>query len=153
MKLTTLPQILQERAEQTPQRLSQRHKHRGIWREYSFAQVRDQVRSLALGLHRLGVERGQTVAVIGENEPEHFWAEVAAQALGCKVVSMYPDLTADETQYLLEDSEAVCLFAQDQEQVDKAPAAGDRGLLRPARTGAVHRGVPQGLHRGRATRP
>ena len=122
MKLTTLPQILQERAEQTPQRLSQRHKHRGIWREYSFAQVRDQVRSLALGLHRLGVERGQTVAVIGENEPEHFWAEVAAQALGCKVVSMYPDLTADETQYLLEDSEAVCLFAQDQEQVDKGLA-------------------------------
>ena len=50
MKLTTLPQILQERAEQTPQRLSQRHKHRGIWREYSFAQVRDQVRSLALVL-------------------------------------------------------------------------------------------------------
>ena len=122
MKLTTLPQILQERAEQTPQRLSQRHKHRGIWREYSFAQVRDQVRSLALGLHRLGVERGQTVAVIGENEPEHFWAELAAQALGCKVVSMYPDLTADETQYLLEDSEAVCLFAQDQEQVDKGLA-------------------------------
>ncbi len=145
MKLTTLPQILQERAEQTPQRLSQRHKHRGIWREYSFAQVRDQVRSLALGLHRLGVERGQTVAVIGENEPEHFWAEVAAQALGCKVVSMYPDLTADETQYLLEDSEAVCLFAQDQEQdqeLQKQHPALRRTPPRPAATAAGRRGRP-----------
>ncbi len=119
MKIATLPQILQERAEQTPGRLSQRHKHRGIWREYSFARVRNEVRVLALGLHRMGVARGQTVAVIGENEPEHFWAELAAQALGCKVVSLYPDLTADEMQYMMEDSEAVCLFAQDQEQVDK----------------------------------
>ena len=122
MKVATLPQILQQRAEQTPHRLSQRHKHRGIWREFSFARVRDEVRSLALGLHRMGVQRGQTVAVIGENEPEHFWAELAALALGCKVVSMYPDLTADEMQYLMEDSEAVCLFAQDQEQVDKGLA-------------------------------
>lgn len=122
MNLATLPQLLQDRAEQTPERLAERHKRRGIWREYNFSQVRDHVRALALGLHRLGVTRGQTVAIIGENEPEHFWAEYAALALGCKVVSMYPDLTADEMQYLLEDSEAVCLFAQDQEQVDKGLA-------------------------------
>ena len=48
-----------ERVEQTPQRLSQRHKHRGIWREYSFAQVRDQVRSLALGPAGWGSSAGR----------------------------------------------------------------------------------------------
>lgn len=122
LRMSTLPQLLQQHADKTPDRLSQRHKSRGIWREYSFAQVQENVRAMALGLHRLGLKRGETVAIIGENEPEHFWAEFAAQSLGGKVVSLYPDLTAEEVAYLLEDSEAVFLFAQDQEQVDKGLA-------------------------------
>lgn len=122
LAMSTLPQLLQQHADQTPERLSQRHKYRGIWREFSFAKVQENVRELALGLHRLGIQRGETIAIIGENEPEHFWAEFAAQALGCKVVSLYPDLTAEEVAYLLEDSETVYLFAQDQEQVDKGLA-------------------------------
>src|SRR5690606_37409690 len=99
--------------------LSQRHKKRGIWREYTFADVQRNVMTQALGMRQMGVQRGETIAIIGENEPQHYWAEFAAHALGCKVISMYPDLTADEVNYLLDDSESVYLFAQDQEQVDK----------------------------------
>lgn len=122
LPMKTLPQILVDHARNTPGRLSQRHKRLGIWRQYSFADVLDRVREIALGLYSAGFRAGETLAVIGENEPEHFWAEFAAQALGGKVVSMYPDLTADELAYLLDDSESVILFAQDQEQVDKALA-------------------------------
>jgi long-chain acyl-CoA synthetase len=124
--LRTLPQHLVARAAESPARIAERHKHRGIWREYSFADVLSNVRHLALGLREMGLARGETVAVIGENEPEHFWAEYAAQAVGAKVLSMYPDITADEMHYLLDDAEAVYLFAQDQEQVDKALAILDR---------------------------
>lgn len=126
IRMATLPQLLRNHASQTPARLSQRHKKRGIWRELSFADVQRNVRTLALGLHRMGLQRGQTLAIIGENEPQHYWAELAAHALGCKVISMYPDLTAEEVWYLLDDSEAVCLFAQDQEQVDKGLAVKER---------------------------
>lgn len=83
------------------------------------------MRGLALGLDAMGVKRGETVAIIGENEPDNFWAEFAALALGAKVISLYPDLTAGEIDYLLNDSEAVCLIAQDQEQVDKGLAIRD----------------------------
>lgn len=117
--LETLPQILLKRGTGEAGRLAQRHKKRGIWREYTFGDVLDRVRELALGLDVLGVRRGETVAIIGENEPENFWAELAALAIGAKVISLYPDLTAQEIDYLLNDSEAVCLIAQDQEQVDK----------------------------------
>jgi long-chain acyl-CoA synthetase len=131
LQIETLPQLLQRRAQATPDRLSQRHKQRGIWREYSFSAVQRHVLELTLGLHRMGVQRGATVAIMGENEPQHYWAEFAAHALGCKVVSLYPDLTAEEVRYLLEDSETVCLFAQDQEQVDKGLEVKDGlGLLR-----------------------
>lgn len=118
--MQTLPQTLEARANETPELLAQRHKDFGIWREYSFARVRDEVRALALGLLTMGAKAGDTVAIIGENEPEHFWAEFAAMVLRCKVVSLYPDLTAEEMSYQLRDSETAYLFAQDQEQVDKA---------------------------------
>ena len=120
LAMKTLPQHLVERARTDPGRVAQRHKYRGIWREFSFNDVLTNVREFALGLHAMGLRRGETLAVIGENEPEHFWSEFAAQALGAKVVSLYPDLTVDEVQYLVNDSESVYLVAQDQEQVDKA---------------------------------
>ena len=120
--MKTLPQHLVARAQEEPSRVAERHKYRGIWREFTFDDVLRNVRDLALGLQAAGVGRGETVAIIGENEPEHFWAEYAAQAIGAKVVSMYPDLTADEVRYLVEDSEAVLVVAQDQEQVDKTLA-------------------------------
>ena len=101
------------------------------------------------------------MAIIGENEPEHFWAEFAAQALGAKVVSLYPDLTADEMQYLLEDCEARrCLVAQDQEQVDKGLAVAPRLAACSASSTGTIAGMwsyraPAAAHlRGRAgTRP
>lgn len=117
--LLTLPQLLLQQARRQPDAVAQREKDYGLWRPYSWTDVVTQVRNLALGLADLGLQRGETVAVIGENEPEHFWAEYAAQAVGGKVVSMYPDLTSEEAQYLLLDSEAVFVVAEDQEQVDK----------------------------------
>ncbi|MFO1200694.1 MAG: AMP-binding protein [Burkholderiaceae bacterium] len=118
----TLAQALAERARATPDTVAERHKRLGIWQEFTFARVQDEVRALALGLQQLGVTRGSVVLVIGENEPQHFWTEYAAHALGAAVVSLYPDQNADEMAYLAQDSGAVVIVAQDQEQVDKALA-------------------------------
>ncbi|MBC7137192.1 MAG: AMP-binding protein [Defluviimonas sp.] len=115
----TLPQVLFARAQTTPAALAQRHKRLGIWREFTWADVLDRVRALALGLEGLGLSSGDTVLMIGENEPEHFWTEYAVQSLGGKVVSVYPDQTAEEILYLANDSGTRIFLAQDQEQVDK----------------------------------
>jgi long-chain acyl-CoA synthetase len=116
----TLPQLLLQRALASPLGLAQRHKDRGIWRESSWTDVLTNVREFGLGLLELGLLPSNTVAIIGENEPEQFWAEYAVQAMRGKTVSIYPDSTADEMRYLVEDSETVLIVAQDQEQVDKA---------------------------------
>ena len=120
--LRTLPQTLLSHARTQPGRLAQRVKRKGIWRSYTWGEVLEQVRGIALGAAALGLTRGDTAIVIGENEPEHYWAIFAAQSLGAKTVSVYPDATADELHYLCEDSQAKFIFAQDQEQVDKAIA-------------------------------
>src|ERR1039458_1083143 len=124
--MRTLPQILLDRATTEPERLVARHKCRGIWREYRYSDVLDRVRGFALGLSAMKFERGETVAIIGENEPENFWVELAVLAAGGKVISLYPDLTVGELDYLLNDSEAVYLVGQDQEQIDKGLALLDK---------------------------
>ncbi|EIE49674.1 acyl-CoA synthetase [Salipiger aestuarii] len=122
----TLPQVLVARATSTPDALAERHKRLGIWREFTWANVLDKVRALALGLEATGLKAGDSVMMIGENEPEHFWAEYAVQSLGGKVLSVYPDQTAEEILYLAEDSQTRIFLAQDQEQVDKCLEIADK---------------------------
>ena len=115
----TLPQWLLYNATRLAGEVAQRHKRDGIWKEFSWADVRDEVQALALGLRARGVKRGQTVVLLSENRPELYWAEWAAMALGAKVVALYPDAAQAEVAYVLQDAQAVCVFAEDQEQVDK----------------------------------
>ncbi len=122
VKPQTIPQLLLDRARRTPETVAQRHKRLGIWVEFSWSAVADEVIALASGLVAMGLEPGETVAMIGENEPEHYWGQIAAQAAAGRAVSIYPDSTPAELKYILLDSEAKYLLAQDQEQVDKALA-------------------------------
>ncbi len=115
----TLPQLLVHQAARYADRVLHRKKDFGIWQRHTWAQVLDKVRRCGLGLVASGVARGDTVALVGENEPELFWAEYAALAIGAKVVCLYPDLTAAQMDYLLQHSEAVVVICEDQEQVDK----------------------------------
>ncbi|TYR33532.1 long-chain fatty acid--CoA ligase [Mesorhizobium microcysteis] len=115
----TLPQVLLARAAANPDVLAQRSKRKGIWQKFSWSDILMAVREYAGGLMAKGVGRGDAVAVIGENESEHFIAELAIQSVGAVCVSLYPDMTADELRFVCEHSEIATVFAQDQEQVDK----------------------------------
>lgn len=122
----TLPQLLLERAERDGDRLAERHKRHGIWQRITWREIVRHVEEFANGLADLGLKRGQTVAIIGENEPELYQAEFAALAQGAVVVCLYPDLTAEEMEFILAHSEAAVIIAQDQEQVDKVLGIMDR---------------------------
>jgi long-chain acyl-CoA synthetase len=117
--IKTLPQLLVYQAERFGNRVLHRKKDFGIWQAYSWEDVLGEVKSIAMGLLTLGVKRDEVVAIVGENEPELFWSEYAAQCIGAKVVCLYPDLTASQMEYVLIHSEAVVAFCEDQEQVDK----------------------------------
>jgi long-chain acyl-CoA synthetase len=96
-----------------------RQKDLGIWQRFTWNDVYDRVRSFSLGLISIGLKAGETVAIIGENTPELFWADFGTLSAGAKMVCLYPDMTPDEMLYVLQHSEAVFLVAEDQEQVDK----------------------------------
>src|SRR5712691_219986 len=115
----TLPALLQERARRTPGQVALRAKELGIWRETTWAAYLDQVKLCSLGLRSLGLERGDKLAIIGDNRPETFIAELAAQAAGAASVGLFQDAVPREIRYVVHDADARFAVVEDQEQVDK----------------------------------
>nr|WP_262927694.1 AMP-binding protein [Microbacterium sp. NIBRBAC000506063] len=76
--------------------------------------------AVAFGLAALGVTPGDRVAIQSENRPEWLFADLAATSLRAAIVGFYPTNPVSEITYLLTDSGARVLIAEDQEQVDKA---------------------------------
>jgi long-chain acyl-CoA synthetase len=96
-----------------------RRKRFGIWQSYTWADFYFHSKFSGLGLLGIGLEPGDKVALIGDDEPEGLWAECAAQAVNGIVVALWSDSIASEVAYILNHSDAKFVFAEDQEQVDK----------------------------------
>src|SRR5215472_7174086 len=119
-KTSTLPKLLQRNAEQDRHGAGIREKTRGVWQTFTWTAYRDNVRDFALGLAALGFERGDKLSVVGDNRPQLYFAQLAAQALGGVSVPVYQDSIAAELVYVLNHAETSIIVAEDQEQVDKA---------------------------------
>ena len=117
---STLPKLLQRNAGEDPSGPGMREKTRGVWQTYSWSAYRDNVRDFALGLAALGFGRGDKLSVVGDNRPQLYFAQLAAQVLGGVSVPVYQDSIASELVYVLNHAETSVIVAEDQEQVDKA---------------------------------
>ncbi|RJQ85919.1 MAG: long-chain fatty acid--CoA ligase [Desulfobacteraceae bacterium] len=117
--MNTFPKLLLRQFEQGPERVAMRKKDFGIWKEYTWRDSYENVRYLSLCFLSLGLKQGDKVAIIGENEPQWFWAEFAAQAVGGIMVGIYTDMVPAQVQFMFSYSNACIAVANDQEQVDK----------------------------------
>ena len=107
----TLPQLLRRNAERTPDRPALREKDLGIWQSYSWRRYWEEVRDLALGLAAAGFGHGDKLAVIGENRPRLYFAQLAAMSLGGIAVPIYQDAIATELAYVLDHAETSVVVA------------------------------------------
>ncbi len=124
----TLPQFwLQNihRYRGTP-KIAVRQKHLGIWQPFTWDDEYLQVRDFALGLHRMGLQRGARVAIIGDNDRQYLWGALAVMAVGAVVVGIFTDVTPPEVQYIVAHADAAFVLAGDQEQCDKLLAIADQ---------------------------
>ena len=115
----TIPKLLRNRVNRFGEKVFMRRKNLGIWQAHTFNQVYEEIRSFTLGMISLGIKKGDTVAIMGENELETYWSEWGVMCAGGNAVCIYPDATPKELEYILKNSDAVFVVAEDQEQVDK----------------------------------
>lgn len=122
----TFAKLLIRNAELHGSRPAMRHKDLGIWQSWTWNGSLDVVRAYAAGLHRLGLRRGETIAIVGANRPKLYWSVMAAQMMGAIPVPVYADAVADELAYVLNHAEVRFAAVEDQEQVDKIQSVMER---------------------------
>jgi long-chain acyl-CoA synthetase len=115
----TIPQLLRWRVLQTGDRVALREKEFGIWRSLTWNQYYAQVRKAALGLAHIGLQKGQTIALITDNIPEMLIVAIGAQSIGAISAAIYQSSLPHEIADILNYIEASFVFCDDQEQVDK----------------------------------
>ena len=119
-KVQTLPQALRVLASIQPDRVAMRMKDYGIWHDITWKEYAENVRQVAMGLHSLGVKRGDHVSIIGENKPEWLFSALGVMSLGGTFVGVYTTNPAAECEYVVGHSESVVYICEDEEQCDKA---------------------------------
>ena len=80
------------------------------WRPISWTEVARQVASVAEGLKRLGLKRGDRVMLVSENRPEWCIADLGIMAAGCVTVPTYITNTERDHLHILENSGAAAVI-------------------------------------------
>lgn len=125
-EVKTLPQSLKAITARQPERIAMRMKDYGIWHDITWTQYYENVKKVAMGLHALGVKRGDHVAIVGENKPEWLFSAMGVMSLGGIFVGVYTTNPTAECEYVVGHSESVVFFCEDEEQFDKALACRER---------------------------
>jgi len=94
-------------------------KRAGVYEPVSWYECESHVRELASGLIELGVSPRQRVAILSSTRPEWLESDIAALAVGCVTVPIYPSNLAEECGYILHDSGARTVFCENAAQADK----------------------------------
>jgi long-chain acyl-CoA synthetase len=116
---TTLVRLLATNARSHGKRVAFREKALGIWQEFTWTQVLDDVLALAAGLEQLGFKAGDSMLVLGDNRVRLYLGMLATGALRGSAMPVYPDATPAEVQHFASEVQAAFALAEDQEQVDK----------------------------------
>ena len=122
----TFPKILIENARNSGSRPAYRQKDLGIWQTVTWQEAADIAREMGLGLASLGLERGDKVAVIGQNTTLMYIAFDAVQSVGGIPVPLYADSVAEEMSYVLDHAGVRFALCQNQEQIDKVDTMRER---------------------------
>ena len=99
--------------------------NRGSWEPISSKMLYGRVRALVEKLQSWGIQRGDRIALIGENRWEWAVTDFAVLAMGAVDVPMYQTLTPDQVGFMLRNSGARAVFVSTKDQYDKVVKAGD----------------------------
>ena len=95
-------------------------KYNGEWIKTSTQEYLDKANALSRGLLRLGVNRNDKIAIISSNNrTEWHITDIGALQTGAQTVPMYPTISAEDYEYILNHSESKYVFVSDSEVYDK----------------------------------
>jgi long-chain acyl-CoA synthetase len=119
MERRTTPELWREAVRTAPATPAYLEEGPDGWSPVSWDAATDRIDALARGLLAHGVRHGDSVAVLSRTSVDWILLDWAIMSIGAVVVGLYPTSSASECAYVLEHSEAVIAFAEDEEQTRK----------------------------------
>ena len=112
--------LLDERARRDPDGAMIEYKTEdGTWQPYSAQVFRDMVIDLAKGLIGLGVNKGDSVAIVSRTRWEWTALDMAIMSIGALTVPVYETNSASQVSWIFNDSKVTLAIAEDDGQRDK----------------------------------
>ncbi|MFB6635093.1 AMP-dependent synthetase/ligase [Streptomyces sp. NPDC056362] len=96
------------------------------WRSLTWARTAERVTAIAAGLLALGLRTEERVAISSSTRVEWILADLGVMCAGAAATAVYPSTNADETAYILADSDSRAVFVENAAQLAKVAAHADR---------------------------
>ena len=93
------------------------------WKRLSVEGFAKATRRLALGLHDLGVRRGESVAILAQSSPEWIVVDLAIMICGGVTVPVFKKISPESLEFELSDAAVRFLFLGDSEELGLRPRA------------------------------
>ena len=118
--------LLDNRAKRDPEGAMIEYKgDDGTWHPYSAQVFRDMVIDLAKGLVGLGVNKGDSVAIVSRTRGEWTALDMAIMSIGALTVPVYETNSASQVSWIFNDSKVTLAIAEDDGQRDKIESVRD----------------------------
>lgn len=118
--------LLDNRAKRDPEGAMIEYKgDDGTWHPYSAQVFRDMVIDLAKGLIGLGVNKGDSVAIVSRTRWEWTALDMAIMSIGALTVPVYETNSASQVSWIFNDSKVTLAIAEDDGQRDKIESVHD----------------------------
>ncbi|MGO8961187.1 MAG: AMP-dependent synthetase/ligase [Streptosporangiaceae bacterium] len=95
------------------------------WASVTWAQTAETVKTMAAGLLALGIQPEERVAIASGTRIEWLYADLAIMCAGAASTAVYPSSGAEDVAFILSDSGARVVFAEDRAQIAKLRAQRD----------------------------
>jgi long-chain acyl-CoA synthetase len=110
---TTLAELFLQTAKKHPHPNTLNYKKDGEWIPISAEKIVERAENIALGLHSLGIGKGDRVAILAANSPDWTITDAGAQLAGVIDVPIYTTLAPNSVEYIVNDSGTKVFFLQD----------------------------------------
>jgi long-chain acyl-CoA synthetase len=118
-KPQTLVELLKHSVEAEPDKEVLRFKQDKVWTGMTARRLLERVRNVALGLYRLGIRRGDRIAVLAESGPLWSITDYAVLSNGAVNIPIYPTQPPHQVEYILRDAEPKLLFVSTARQMKR----------------------------------
>jgi len=115
----TVVKLWRQQCLERGERIAHREKDLGIWQSYSWLDYYENARAIGVALLSLGLERGQPVSILSEDNKEWLYCDLGVAGAGGISNGVYTTDSAEQLAYLVNDSGSAFLFVENDEQLDK----------------------------------